>query len=40
MNYSSRIEKNYLTIALTDLHAKKEKVYPTHVSKQNSNREN
>ena len=34
-----KIEKNNVTIALNVLYAKKEKIYPAHVSKQNSNRE-
>ena len=32
-------QKNNLTIALNVLHAKKEKIYPAHVSKHNLNRE-
>ena len=31
--------KNNVTIVLNVLHAKKEKIYPAYVSKQNSNRE-
>ena len=31
-------EKNYVTTALNVLYAKKEKIYPAHVSKHNSNR--
>ena len=34
-----KIEKNNVIIALNVLHAKKEKIYPTYVSKHNSNRE-
>ena len=34
-----KIEKDYLTIALNVLYAKKEKLYPNYVSKCNSNRE-
>ena len=34
-----KFEKNNVTIALNVLHAKKEKIYPTYVSKHNSNRE-
>ena len=34
-----RFEKNKVTIALNVLYAKKEKIYPAYVSKQNSNRE-
>ena len=33
------MNKNNLTIALKDLHAKKEKIYLAYVSKHNSNRE-
>ena len=33
------LNKNNLTIALKDLHAKKEKIYLAYVSKHNSNRE-
>ena len=33
-----KIEKNNVTIALNVLYAKKEKIYPTYVSKHNSNR--
>ena len=34
-----KFEKNNVTIALNVLYAKKEKIYPTYVSKHNSNRE-
>ena len=34
-----KIEKNNVTIALNVLYAKKEKIYPTYISKHNSNRE-
>ena len=34
-----KIEKNNVTIALNPLYAKKEKIYPTYVSKHNSNQE-
>ena len=34
-----KIEKNNVTIALTVLYAKKEKLYPTYFSKNKSNRE-
>ena len=34
-----KIETNNVTIVLNVLHAKKEKIYPTYVSKHNSNRE-
>ena len=34
-----KFEKNNLTIALNVLYAKREKIYPAHVSKHNSNRE-
>ena len=34
-----KIEKNNATIAISVLHAKKEKIYPAYVSKHNSNRE-
>ena len=34
-----KFEKNNLAIALNVLYAKKEKIYPTYVSKHNSNRE-
>ena len=33
------LEKNNVTIALNVLYAQKEKIYPTYVSKNNSNRE-
>ena len=33
-----KIEKNNVTIALNVLYAKKEKIYPTYVSKYNLNR--
>ena len=35
-----KFEKSDVTIALNVLHAKKEKIYPAYVSKNNSNREN
>ena len=35
-----KIDKNNRTIALSVLYAKKEKIYPTYVSKHNSNGEN
>ena len=34
-----KIEKNNLTMSLNVLHGKKEKIYPAHLSKHNSNRE-
>ena len=34
-----KFEKNNLAIALNVLYAKREKIYPAHVSKHNSNRE-
>ena len=34
-----KFEKNNVTIALNDLYAKKEKIYPAYVSKYNSNHE-
>ena len=45
MNFPSKrddfkkIEKNNVTITLNVLHAKKEKPFPSYVSKHNSNRE-
>ena len=38
-DYWKKIEKNNVKIALNILYAKKEKIYPTYVSKHNSNRE-
>ena len=36
-DWKKKLEKNNVTIALNVLHAKKEKTYPGHVSKHNSN---